>query len=143
MIHSRPQSNALFAVGLFVVLTLAADLWIVIGLINDPSSYFLAKLLLVPILFVIAIIVMSKSYFSSISLKLGNNQLTYRYPLGAERKHKLSDVSGWHENVVQRKSSTYRRLSIRLVTGKKLLLSNHENSDYDKVVSYLKKKVKN
>ena len=41
-----------------------------------------------------------------------------------------------------RKSSEYRRLSILLVKDKKLLLSNHENTNYQDVVNYLKKKVK-
>ncbi len=142
MIQSRPRSNALFAVGLFIILTLAVDGWILAGLITDPSSYFMAKLILVPTLLVIGIIVASKSYFSAMTLTLGNDRLTYQYPFGPKKKHKISEVAAWEETVIKRKSSTYKRLTIRLTGGKKLHLSNQENSDYDKVLKYLKKKVK-
>ncbi len=142
MIHSRPRSNALFAVGFFIVLTLAVDGWILAGLINDPSSYFIAKLILVPTLLVIVIIVASKSYFSAMTMTLGNDRLTYRYPFGSRKQHKVSEIAAWDETVIKRKSSTYKRLTIRLATGKKLHVSNQENSDYDKVLKYLKKKVK-
>ena len=142
MIHSRPQSNALFAVGVFLLLLLAAGCWLLVELIEDPSSYFLPKLILIPTLLVIGIVVVSKSYYSAVTITLGNDRLTYRYPLGSKKKHKISDISTWQEKVIKRKSSTYRRLSIQLVTGKKLLLSNHENGDYENVVKYLRKKVR-
>ena len=75
-------------------------------------------------------------------LTLDKNKLTYHYLWGTKQKHPLSDINDWQEEVVKRKNSAYHRLSIHLVNGKKLNLSNHENSHYDKVVNYLRKKVK-
>ena len=142
MINSRPTSNSLVAIGLFLIAMMVADIWLIIALVSDPSRYFLMKLILAPTLLVIVIVVAAKSYFSAINLSLGDNQLTYRYLLGSQKKHKISEVSDWQEEVVKRKNSEYRRLSIQLVNGKTLHLSNHENSNYEKLVNYLRKKVK-
>lgn len=142
MIHSRPKSTSLVAVGVFLLIVLATDGWLLAGLIRNPSSYFVWKLVLVPTLFVIGITVAVKSYFSASHLSLGKDKLTYHYPFSSPKTHPVSEISSWHEDVIKRKNSTYRRVSILLVDGKKLTLSNHENSNYDKVVGYLKKKVK-
>lgn len=87
-------------------------------------------------------LIVAKSYASAVRLTLGNNQLNYHYPLGSRKQHKLSDIADWQEEVVKSNSREYCRLTIKLENGKKLQLSNHENSNYIDVIRYLKKKVK-
>ena len=111
-------------------------------LVQNPASYFWMKLILAPTLLVIGIVVAIKGLFSAVSVTLGSNRLSYRYPLGAEKQHKISDVMDWNEEMVKNKSSIYKQLTIQLSNGKKIKLSNQENSDYEKVIGYLKKKVK-
>ena len=140
MIHSRPASNVLVSVGFFLTGILALVVWLVYQLITDPSDYFIAKLILTPALVVIGITIAIKSYFSAVSITLGDNKISYRYLLGSHKVHKINDITKWSEDIVKRKKSEYRSLTIQLTNGKKLRLSNHENSQYDKLVSYLKKK---
>ncbi len=142
MIHSRPKFGSIISIGVFLIGTLAVAIWLLAELMQNPASYFLVKLILAPTLLVIGIVVAAKTYFSALILSLGNNTLTYRYLIGSQRKYKITEIVSWHEEVVKRKSSEYRRLSILLIKDKKLLLSNHENTNYQDVVNYLKKKVK-
>ncbi|MEO9871802.1 hypothetical protein [Ekhidna sp.] len=142
MINSKPKSSSILAVGLFLVGILAAAIWLFAGLIQNPTSYFWIKLILAPTVLVIGILVTVKSYSSAMTITIGNNKLTYRYLIGSESKHKIAEIESWQEDIIKRKSSEYRQLSMQLANGKKLKLSNHENSNYKEVVNYLKKKVK-
>jgi hypothetical protein len=142
MINSRPKQSTLFSVTLALVGILAVDAWILTDLLSNPSAYFFLKLVLAPTLLVIAIIVISKSYFSALHLSLGDNKISYRYLLGKRTSHSLKEIAAWSEEVINRKNSEYRRLTIKLNNGKKLRLSNHENSEYKMVINYLNKKAK-
>jgi len=142
MIHSKPKSNTLFAVGIFLLIVFAVDIWFLLTLINNPENYFFWKLLLIPTLLVIALIVGSKTYFASAQISLGKDRLTYRYPLQTGKTFKISAISSWKEEIIKRKSSTFKHLTIKMKHGTRLRISNHENTEYDKVVMYLKKKVK-
>ncbi len=142
MIRSQPKSSSMLAIGLFLLGTLAVAIWLLVALLQNPGTFFWAKLILAPTLLVIAIIVTVKSYTSAVIITIGNNRLTYRRYLGPEHTYKITKITNWQEEVVKRKNSEYRRLSIQLVDRSKVQLSNLENSNYEKVVNYLKKKVK-
>ena len=142
MITSKPKTTSLIAIGLFLIGLWAADILLFIALLQNPESYFWAKLILAPTLLVIGLMVAIKSYFSTLTLTLGNNQLTYRYYIGSEKKYKIKEISSYKEEVVKRKNSEYRSLSIKLADGKTLRLSNHENNCYNEVFQYLSKKVR-
>ena len=142
MIHSQPKSATLTALGIFLILILGVSLWLFYELICSPESFFILKLILAPLLLVIAIIVATKGYLTAVTVWLGDNQIAYRYPFGSQIKLKLSAIAHWEESVVKRKKSVYRSLTIVLTNGKKLQVSNHENTHYDQLLSYLKKKVK-
>ncbi|NQZ78442.1 MAG: hypothetical protein HRT61_20380 [Ekhidna sp.] len=142
MTHSKPKIASLFAVILFLLIVLSVEFWLILGIYKNPESYFYAKAILVPILFVIAILVGVKSYFSSISISLGNNKITYKFPLGSKHEYGIKEIATWDEEVVKRGTSEFRQLSIQLKNDKKLRISNHENTNYGDIRSYLKKKVK-
>ena len=141
MIQSQPKSSSMVAIGLFLLGTLVVNIWLLVELLQNPGTFFLIKLILAPTLLVIGIIVAVKSYTSAMIITIGNNRLTYRHFLGPESTYKITEITSWQEEVVKRKDSEYRRLSIQLVDRKKLQLSNLENSNYERVVNYLKKKV--
>ncbi len=111
MIHSKPKPNTLFAVGIFLLLVFAVDIWFLLTLINNPENYFIWKLLLIPTLLVIALIVGSKTYFSSVKIFLGKDRLTYRYPLQSGKTVKIPEITSWKEEIIKRKTSTFNRLT--------------------------------
>ncbi len=142
MIHSKPKSSIMISIGIFLILILAADAWLFNDLIQHPDSYFWLKLILSPILLVIAIAIARKGYTSALRLTIGNNKLTYCYLFGTKKSHKISEVKSWHEEVVKQKNGEYKRVTMVLSTSRALQLSNQENSNYQQVVNYLRKKVK-
>ena len=142
MIISKPKTSTLISVGIFLAGILAASVWIGIELIKNPAVFFWIKLVLLPVLLVIALVVAIKTYQGAVTLQLGNNRLTYQMPGGSLHQFPISDLQNWHEEVIQRKKTKYSRLTIRLKNGKELHLSNQENSAYDQVINYLRKKAK-
>ena len=142
MIQSRPKSSLLISIGFILVCLVVADGWLFYSLLRHPDQFFWWKLVLTPTLLVIAIAIARKGYQSTLQFSIGNNQLTYRYLFGRSRTHKISEVKSWHEETVNGKKVAYQRVTILLANGRVLQLSNQENSQYPKVVSYLKKRVK-
>ncbi|MEO9484552.1 MAG: hypothetical protein ABJG47_13935 [Ekhidna sp.] len=142
MTTSQPKSSLLISIGVFLIGILAADAWLFYELVQNPASYLWAKLILAPTLLVIGIVVAIKGYTSALRLTIGNDKLTYQYLMGSRKKHKITEITSWNEEIVKSKNGVYKRLSIQLKNGKLLRLSNHENSNYESVLNYLKKKVK-
>jgi len=142
MIQSKPKSSLLISIGLVLLCILLADAWLFYGLLQRPEKFFWWKLLLTPTLLVVAIAIARKGYKSTLQLSIGNNQFTYRYLLGSSKTHKITDVKSWHEETIDGKKVAYQRITILLANGRVLQLSNQENSQYSKVVNYLKKRVK-
>ena len=142
MIHSKPKSSLLISIAMVLVGILLLDGWLFYTLLLHPDDYFWWKLVLTPTLLVVAIAMARKGYQATLQLSIGNNQLTYRYLLSSPKSHPVSEVKSWHEDVVNPKKVAYRRLTILLAHGRVLQLSNQENSNYERVVTYLKKKVR-
>ncbi len=142
MIQSKPKSSILISIGLFLIGILVADGWLFYTLLQNPDSYLWLKLIFTPILLVIAIAIARKGYTSALRLMIGNNKLTYQYFLGTKKSFKISEITSWHEEVVKQKNADYKRLTIVLSNDKVLHISNQENSNYQQVLNYIKKKVK-
>ena len=142
MIQSKPKSSLLISIGLVLLCILLADAWLFYGLLQRPEKFFWWKLVLTPTLLVVAIAIARKGYKSTLQFAIGNNQFTYRYLLGSSKIHNITDVKSWHEETVDSKKVAYQRVTILLANGRVLQLSNQENSQYPKVVNYLKKRVK-
>lgn len=142
MIKSQPKSSTMISIGAFLIIICIVDAWLFYELIKNPSSYLWVKLILTPILLVIGIAIGRKGYMSTLSITISNNILTYRYLLGSKKTNKISEIVNWREEVIKSKNSVYKQLSIIVANGKILRLSNQENSHYQSVLNYLKKKVK-
>ena len=142
MIHSKPKASILISLGFVLMCILIADGWLFVALVQHPESYFWWKLILAPTLLVAAIAIARKGYQAALQLSLGNNQLTYRFLLGASKSCKIAEIKSWREEVVKNNKIEYKRLTILLANGDALQLSDKENSNYQPAVNYLKKKVK-
>ena len=130
------------SIGILIVALLAVDGWLFYALIQKPESYFWLKLILTPTLLVLIIAIARRGYSSSLRLTIGNNKLSYKHFLGSEKSFKIADVKSWHEELVKQKNGDYKRLTLVLVNRKVIQLSNQENSEYQRVLNYIKKKVK-
>lgn len=142
MIVSRPKTNTLTALTVFVLLIFTSFFLLLHSLLTN-EAYFIVKLILSPIILVIGLLVLGKLLAAIKIVKLGDNKLQVFYPVSRLRiSVNVRDILGWREEVIKTKNGEFREVKI-LYTKKKILkLSNRENSEYDAVVKYLKKKVK-
>ncbi len=142
MIISKPKRNTISALVVFLIL-IFGSFFVLLNSLLSNEAYFLFKLILAPIVLVIGLVILSKLLAALKVVKLGNNQIEVFYPVSRMRlKINVKDVLGWHEEAINTKNGEFREVKI-LYTKKKILkLSNKENTDYEEVVKYLKKKVK-
>lgn len=142
MIVSKPRPNTLTALSVFLIL-IFGSFFVLLNSVLTNEAYFIAKLILAPIVLVIGLIVMGKLLAAVKIVKLGNNQIDVFYPISRMRINiNVKDILGWREEAIKTKNGEFREVKI-LYTKKKILkLSNKENTEYDAVVKYLKKKVK-
>ena len=142
MIVSKPKTQTLTALTIFLVLIFAVFFMLLNSLLTDPS-YFIVKLILTPVVLVIGLLVLGKLLGAIKVVRIGDNKIEVFYPISRMRTIiNVPNVLGWKEEVVNTKNGEYREVKI-LYTKKKILkLSNRENTEYDAVVKYLKKKVK-
>lgn len=141
MIVSKPKSQTVFALSLFQVIILAVTIWVIIDLVNHPEAYFLAKLLLAPILLVIWVFVAVKFYVSLKTIEAGDNKISVKFPLKKEQVYKLADIHGWKEETVKTKGGDFKELQIK-VSNQLIKISNREHTSYDDLRKYLRKKAK-
>jgi hypothetical protein len=142
MIVSRPKANTLTALSVFLILTFGSFFLLLNSLLSQ-ESFFIFKLILTPIILVIGLIVLSKLLAAIKIVKLGDNKIEVFYPVTHLRQILMvQDILGWREEVIKTKNGEFREVKILSSQKKILKLSNRENTEYDAVVKYLRKKVK-
>ena len=142
MIVSKPKTQTLTALTIFLVLIFAAFFMLLNSLLTEPS-YFIVKLILTPVVLVIGLLVLGKLLGAIKVVRVGDNKIEVFYPISRMRTNiQVPNLLGWKEEVVKTKNGEYREVKI-LYTKKKILkLSNRENTEYEAIVKYLKKKVR-
>lgn len=142
MIISRPRTNTITALTLFLILIFTSFFMLLHSLLSH-ESWFWIKLILAPVVLAIGLVVLGKVLGAIKVVKLGEKKLQIFYPITRLRVDvKVPDILGWREEVIKTKNGEFREVKI-LYTKKKILkLSNKENTEYDAVIGYLKKKVK-
>ncbi len=141
MISSKPKSQSVFALSLFLVIILGVTVWIILDLVRYPQAYFLLKIILAPILLVIWTFVAVKFYTSLKTIELGDNKISFQFPLQTKRTFKISEIQSWKEEKVKTKNNEFKELQIQLANHL-LKVSNREHTSYEEVRKYLAKKVK-
>lgn len=142
MIVSKPKSNTAIALGTFLVLVFISFFFLLNSLLSSPN-YFIIKLILTPILLVIGLIVMSKLLSSLKAVFIGKDKIEVLYLISRARLSiHIKDVLGWHEEMVKTKNGEFREVKILISKKKIIKLSNKENTEYDKIIKYLRQKIK-
>lgn len=142
MIVSKPKANTITALTIFLILIFISFFMLLSSLLSS-ESYFIVKLILAPIVLAIGLIVLGKLLGAIKVVKLGKGALHIFYPVSRMRTTiDVKDILGWREEVIKTKNGEFREVKILYGQKKILKLSNKENTEYEAVVNYLKKKVK-
>lgn len=139
MIISKPKKNTLFALGMFIVLCLAAVIFSIRVLIKDTEPswfYYFVVILLGPT--VAGLII--KILWSYKIVKIGKQKFEVNFPFRfKKKKFSLGELTGWNEHIIKTPSGTFRELKIK--SGKfAFKVSYQENTEYVKIHKYLIKK---
>jgi magnesium-transporting ATPase (P-type) len=139
LIVSKPQTNTIVSFTIFLVITLVVLSMNLISLSHQPAWYtYLIIVLLVPI----ALLVIYKIFLRYKIIRMGNNQVEIHYPVMRRKyQYSVNDVVAWKENVVKTgKNSVYKELEIRFHDKRKLNFGHKEQTEYNRIVSYLSQK---
>jgi hypothetical protein len=138
MIVSKPKSQALFAIGVFVIICLALGGYN-LKLIIEGSTWFFNWIMAIVFLLV-ALVLILRQIFNYKIISLGNEKVQVWYPMRFHTiRGNLKDMEFWEETIIQTKTGIFKQLEIRF-PQRSIKLSIQENTNYLESVNYLKKK---
>ena len=140
MIVSRPQRKTIFSLGLFTGV-------IFVGLVISTRAmlsggeiptwrYIVTGLLLLTASFLI-----HKLIFNYKVLKISHDKFHIYYPFRFYKSvQDVKDLGAWQQTVVNTNKTEFKELKLVFVNKGYVKITNQENSDYEKVYKYVKRK---
>lgn len=139
---SKPKRQTLWALGIFLILVFCSFFMLFHSLLT-ADAYFIVKIILAPVILVIALIVTGKFIESFKTVNFDKNKIDVLYHVSRKKMRiPIKEVLGWKQEVVGTKNGDFKEVKILYGNKKMLKLSNKENSNYDKVIAWLKSKIK-
>ncbi|MEQ8364595.1 MAG: hypothetical protein RH948_17095 [Cyclobacteriaceae bacterium] len=142
MTVSKPLNGTLFSFGLFIIISFVLVGMSLIEFTSEQHPAWYTYLILVA-LTPLSLFLVYRIFINYKVIELGNEKITIQYPVKNNRKHyPLGRVSHWRESIVKTgKNSTFKELEIVFDDNFKLNLGLREYSNYQKVQSYLTRKL--
>ena len=139
MIVATPKPGTLFSLGLFILICLGLATYAYFGSNGVPSMLEVVVIMFtLPLAFGILI----KTLLGWKKIKVGKERIEVHYPFRAKStSFSLKEVEQWKTVTIKTIGAKYQELSISYGTNK-LAISKQEYQSYDKIVSYLRKKIK-
>ncbi len=140
MIVSKPKRKTIFSLGVFTVIVLIGLFYFVNQLqgLESPETW---RYIVIGLLLLTTSLMLHKLLFNYKVLKIGDNKFHIYYPFRFFKSvQEVKNLGAWQETIVTTNKTEFRQLKIVFVTKGYVKISNQENSDYDKVIRYLKKK---
>ncbi|MEN8248602.1 MAG: hypothetical protein ABFS32_06695 [Bacteroidota bacterium] len=139
MIVSKPKKQALFSIGVFILISIGLGGYNLI-LILKGSDWFFNYIMAIVFLSAGAIFLLRQLLNYKI-ISIGKDKIQTWHPLRFSTfRVSLNEVVEWEETIIQTKTGVYKQLDIRL-SNRTIKLSVQENTHYQEVVNYLKKKL--
>lgn len=138
MVVSKPKSQALFAIGVFVVICFALGGYN-LKLLLEGSTWFFNWAMAIVFL-PIGLVLSLRQLLNYKIISLGNQKVQVWYPLRFRTiRGNLKDMDYWEETIIQTKTGVFKQLEIKF-PQRSIKLSVQENTAYSEAVNYLKKK---
>ena len=139
MIVSKPKPKALLALGIFILITFSMGSYAINSIVkgNDLWFHYLIAGLTMPI----ALLLFIRQLASYKVVSLGESKLQVKYPFRRSKKLlPLTEIIEWKEETITTKNDPYRRLEVKFESYI-LKLTVQENTQYEQILKYLKKRV--
>ncbi|WP_420582938.1 hypothetical protein [Reichenbachiella sp.] len=141
MIVSKPKIGTLFSVGIFIFIAFGIFFYGVVQV--QSTSDKLWWYILIYTSGPIGLLVLMKILFSLKTIKISKEKFEARFPFKFKKiSFNGKEIDHWFHTSIKTYGGMYEELTIKLASGKQLILSKQENTEYDKTLNYLKKKFK-
>lgn len=140
MIVSRPKRQTIFSLGIFtiVILTGLVYFWQQLLKLEEVPTW---RYIVLGLLVLTGSLLLHKLIFNYKVIKISHDKVHIYYPFRFFRTvQDIKDLGAWQQTVIDTKKSEYRQLKLVFVNKGFVKISNQENSDYDKVYKYVKRK---
>ncbi|WP_421977953.1 hypothetical protein [Roseivirga seohaensis] len=139
MIISKPKRKTIFSLTVFTLISVIGSLYFMRQILAEPSGTW--RYILLGFLLVVCSIMLYKLIFNYKVLKIGYNQIHVYYPFRFFKSvQEISELGAWQETIIHTNKTEYKQLKLVFINKGYVKISNQENSDYDKVYKYIKKK---
>ncbi len=139
MIVSRPRTNALFALTVFIIISLSLAYAGLQGPINTGEwkwYNYIAVYFFGPLALILAI----RMLINFKLIYVAKDRVDIRYPFRLSRnKYSIKELEWWTENRVKTGKTMFRELEMKF-PGRKVKISKQENSSYDQIFQYFSRK---
>ncbi|UXP30729.1 hypothetical protein N6H18_10230 [Reichenbachiella agarivorans] len=141
MIVSKPKISTLFSVSVFITIALGLFVYGILN-INDAESK-IGWYLLIYTSGPIGIVVLLKILMGVKIMKIAKEKFELNMPFQFKRlKFESKELEKWSHSSIKTMGGKYEEITWRLKSGKEFGLSKQENTEFDKVLRYMKKKLK-
>jgi len=139
MITSKPKSGTLFAVGVFLIMAYGASGYMLYHVVQN-QAFATYQMILLPLTIGIALGVTIKTIIDYKTIVIDKDRVDVKFLLPINKRYYLKNLNFWQETKIKTFSSTFKELTLRFDNRKAVKLSTQENSNYERIVRYLKKK---
>ena len=143
MLVSKPNIKTLFSLLTFLTVDFGLLIYLYLKPLQQPDAPFYLQLLVV-ILGLVALIIVWKIIGAYKILSIQKKKIKVHYPFktGSFESH-LNDLINWQETVIKTNNTHFKELKIRFEAKKVVKISLQENTNYDKVIAFLKRNAPN
>ena len=139
MIASKPKRKTIFALSTSTVITGGGSFYTMNSILGGETATW--RYIILGILLLSTSILLYKLIFNYKVIKISHDIVHVYYPFRLYRSSQpIKTLGAWQETVIETKSGKFRELKLVFENKGYVKLSNQENSDYDKVYKYIKRK---
>lgn len=139
MLVSKPNLKTLFSLLTFLAVDFGLLAYLYFEPLQQPKAPFYLHLLM-GILGLVALIITWKIIGAYKILSIQKKKIKVHYPLRAGGfESNLNDLINWQETVIKTNNTHFKELKMKFTANKEVKISLQENTNYDKVVNFLKR----
>lgn len=139
MIVSKPKTSALTALSIFIIICIGIGAYSLNVILNEAEAWY--HYLVTAITFSIGFILLIRQVISYKVISIGDKGVEVNYSFRFSSKvFKLKDLVSWKETIIKTRNAPFKQLDLKFEAFK-LNLSVQENTNYDQIYKYLKKRV--
>ncbi len=139
MIESRPKRNTVFSLTVFTVISGFGSLYFMRQVLAEPDGTW--RYVALGFLLIATSILIYKLLFNYKIIKISHDIVHVYFPFRLYRSSTpVTEIGAWQETIVNTNKTEFKQLKVVFNNKGYIKLSNQENSNYDKVYKYVKKK---